>query len=503
MALVNKGDQRLCPLPSPFLPLPKQGCEEDLQHHGVEQIVNSRRRRHSLGNHIPYDLRSSWHGPSRKSSTTSKRHHHCSARTCGFTADSSPRDGDCRGANVINDDNGTEQVIAQGGAENAAGRAAGDAFHEPEQPASMDACEPVDAEEPWPDTGDESVYGEVSGFFARGLKLAAGDAGVPGLPKVSATVSIVAASRTATASVGIAPEEDESRYGGYASETYGDRNIPAPTAGDQDADRCEQSYAIGFAQWPPDGEDVEDFGVGTGVRLTDVLWAEKRTSTAAHARAFQKTTKNSRNQCLSSSPHTPFAPHARDNNDGCLGSSDASSRPSPAEVQAIAVKATPAKAVRIKVAASDKAVAASGGTLSSEDFTTIMIRNLPVRLTQQRLMQELADTGFAGAFDFCYMPFCFNSGEGKGFAFVNFITPPLARVFMSAWRGVRPFGIGASEQALNISYGALQGLDANIARWDSARMRRVKNPELRPFILKYAESDAARSPQHRTRRRPN
>jgi len=119
---------------------------------------------------------------------------------------------------------------------------------------------------------------------------------------------------------------------------------------------------------------------------------------------------------------------------------------------------------------------------AEEEFTTLMIRNLPHDLTQMDLIAELDENGFEQAYDFLYMPSNFCSGRGKGYAFINFTQQAAARRFVAEWhKGVR-FGAGRDRGGLSISAAAVQGRDANIKKWDVPRMRRVKNPNFRPLI---------------------
>jgi len=117
-----------------------------------------------------------------------------------------------------------------------------------------------------------------------------------------------------------------------------------------------------------------------------------------------------------------------------------------------------------------------------EEFTTLMIRNLPHDLTQMDLIEELDENGFQGAYDFLYMPSNFCSGRGKGYAFVNFTQQAAAHRFVSEWHKGLRFGAGRDRGGLSISAAAVQGREANIKKWDVPRMRRVKNPNFRPLI---------------------
>eukprot|EP00928_Gymnodinium_smaydae_P071921 TRINITY_DN55393_c0_g1_i1.p1 TRINITY_DN55393_c0_g1~~TRINITY_DN55393_c0_g1_i1.p1 ORF type:complete len:761 (-),score=143.78 TRINITY_DN55393_c0_g1_i1:91-2274(-) len=121
--------------------------------------------------------------------------------------------------------------------------------------------------------------------------------------------------------------------------------------------------------------------------------------------------------------------------------------------------------------------------LVEQGVTTVMIRNLPSNLTQKRLLDELAASGFNGQFDFCYMPSTFGTGVGKGYAFLNLINSQAMGNFVIAWHGSRRFGMGVSEAVLNITAADLQGREQNVRKWDGARMRRVRNPALRPLVI--------------------
>jgi len=116
--------------------------------------------------------------------------------------------------------------------------------------------------------------------------------------------------------------------------------------------------------------------------------------------------------------------------------------------------------------------------------TTMVVRNVPQRTTKQEFLAELNQTGFAGAYDFAYLPRDFKTHLGKGTAFVNFIEPEAAAAFAAAWHRTYRFGlIGDEGIALNVAAASLQGLQANVDKWTSYRRGRVKNPNYLPFLL--------------------
>mmetsp|Transcript_69927 Transcript_69927/g.193377 ORF Transcript_69927/g.193377 Transcript_69927/m.193377 type:complete len:422 (-) Transcript_69927:198-1463(-) len=113
--------------------------------------------------------------------------------------------------------------------------------------------------------------------------------------------------------------------------------------------------------------------------------------------------------------------------------------------------------------------------------TTVMIRNLPQQLTQRELADTINQSGFFGHYNFLYMPALLASRRTKGYAFVNFTTEAAAQAFASQWNKTRRFGAGSN--VLNVSFARIQGCDANMARWFSPRMCRIKNPNYRPLHL--------------------
>jgi len=117
---------------------------------------------------------------------------------------------------------------------------------------------------------------------------------------------------------------------------------------------------------------------------------------------------------------------------------------------------------------------------SQANITTLMVRNIPRDLSQSVLLQTLDESGFRGLYDFCYAPRSFNSAENFGYAFVNLVSSVAAGALIGAWHRQMPFG--PTTQPMSLSPATLQGLEANKKKWCTSRLRRVRNPEFRPFI---------------------
>jgi len=125
---------------------------------------------------------------------------------------------------------------------------------------------------------------------------------------------------------------------------------------------------------------------------------------------------------------------------------------------------------------------AARAAITSHGITTLMVRNIPGSVTQKRVLEELRRGGFDGAFDFVYVPSSFDSRENKGYGFVNFARPESVRAFVGAWHNSRVFCSNDADPALNVSAATVQGLEANIKKW-SSRVRRIRNPELKPHVV--------------------
>jgi hypothetical protein len=119
------------------------------------------------------------------------------------------------------------------------------------------------------------------------------------------------------------------------------------------------------------------------------------------------------------------------------------------------------------------------------EVTSMMIRNLPYSLTQQKLTDALDATGFAGTYDFCYLPHKFSDHKNVGYAFVNFVNADIAKEFQQAWHQDRSNIFNASDmrKALNVTEAVLQGKKANMQKAQSKKMGRVRNASFRPLVL--------------------
>lgn len=119
-----------------------------------------------------------------------------------------------------------------------------------------------------------------------------------------------------------------------------------------------------------------------------------------------------------------------------------------------------------------------------ENTTTVMIRHIPCKYSQRKLMKEINDAGFLGHYDFFYLPMDPRSRANRGFAFINLDLPETAKKLCQAINGKRLRHFN-SEKVLAVAPADLQGFDANAAHYAASRVLRVeRNPHHRPLFFR-------------------
>jgi len=146
-------------------------------------------------------------------------------------------------------------------------------------------------------------------------------------------------------------------------------------------------------------------------------------------------------------------------------------------------------------------------------ITTVMFRNLPEKLTQWDLIQELNEAGWSDVYDFCYLPCSFTTRLGKCYAFVNFRTAEDCASFRHSWRlgtsglfdawstwrrawlfdcvAVESGNAGKKDKwrPIEVVVAVVQGLEENVRQLSKTKMARIRNKNYRPYVA----ADAAAS----------
>jgi len=114
-------------------------------------------------------------------------------------------------------------------------------------------------------------------------------------------------------------------------------------------------------------------------------------------------------------------------------------------------------------------------------FTTIVLRQLPKRMTRCALMQVLKDEGFEGSFDFLYLPIDFIKKVCYGFAIINFVDPQTADMAMTHLMSSATI---SDQMAVEWSE-SHQGLEALIERYRNSKVMESNVADShKPILLK-------------------
>mmetsp|Transcript_9565 Transcript_9565/g.17130 ORF Transcript_9565/g.17130 Transcript_9565/m.17130 type:complete len:510 (-) Transcript_9565:154-1683(-) len=120
-----------------------------------------------------------------------------------------------------------------------------------------------------------------------------------------------------------------------------------------------------------------------------------------------------------------------------------------------------------------------------DDVTTVMMRNLPNKYTQQMLLGELRDAGFQMQvdFDFFYLPMDHSNCANLGYCFVNFTETSRANDFAAAFSGKRMRRFNSHKTAV-IMPASIQGYEQNYTYYISTRVAQAADPQYRPLFLR-------------------
>ncbi|KAL7574614.1 hypothetical protein ACA910_002966 [Epithemia clementina (nom. ined.)] len=114
--------------------------------------------------------------------------------------------------------------------------------------------------------------------------------------------------------------------------------------------------------------------------------------------------------------------------------------------------------------------------------TSLMVRNIPNKYTQQMLLAEFTENGHGpGVIDFFYLPIDFKNRCNRGYAFINFVNYQdiLAfhrRYFGKQWRTFN------SDKICDITYARIQGKAAMLKRFENSALM-DKDDEYKPLVF--------------------
>jgi len=107
---------------------------------------------------------------------------------------------------------------------------------------------------------------------------------------------------------------------------------------------------------------------------------------------------------------------------------------------------------------------ANSDSVENEEVTTLMIRNVPRKYTEDGLICELEDYISQDSYNFLYLPWDHRRSSNVGYAFVNFIDGATALSMMRLVDG-RPWRLTQSGKDIKIVPAHVQGLAKNLAHY--------------------------------------
>lgn len=119
---------------------------------------------------------------------------------------------------------------------------------------------------------------------------------------------------------------------------------------------------------------------------------------------------------------------------------------------------------------------------STRRVTTLMLRNIPNRYSQQTLLKEVNAKGFNGTYDFFYLPMDVRNRGNVGYAFINFVNQDAAARFRVTFSD-HPFRLFSSRKIATVCDAFVQGLENNLRHFENRVVTQARNDQYRPVIF--------------------
>jgi len=117
--------------------------------------------------------------------------------------------------------------------------------------------------------------------------------------------------------------------------------------------------------------------------------------------------------------------------------------------------------------------------------TTLMIKNIPNRLTREQLVDEVLSRLPVGSFDFLYLPNDFKTRAGFGYAFINLTSSEAVNLFLTEFNKKRlNCAGGVYSKPIEVSAARVQGFTANVNRLISSPVLFSADEGSLPLIFK-------------------
>jgi hypothetical protein len=104
-------------------------------------------------------------------------------------------------------------------------------------------------------------------------------------------------------------------------------------------------------------------------------------------------------------------------------------------------------------------------------ITTMMLKNIPCRKSQEEVMAHIDGKGFTNRYDFFYLPRDVKFSANLGYAFINFLTDVDASNFQAEMQDYRFPGSGSSKACIVVP-AHVQGLMNNLSAFKRTEVMR-------------------------------
>jgi RNA recognition motif 2 len=114
--------------------------------------------------------------------------------------------------------------------------------------------------------------------------------------------------------------------------------------------------------------------------------------------------------------------------------------------------------------------------------TSLMVRNIPNKYTQQMLLSEFTENGHGpGKIDFFYLPIDFKNRCNRGYAFINFVDYKDISSFHRQYSG-QHWKVFNSDKICDITYARIQGKASMLKRFENSALME-KDEEYKPLVF--------------------
>merc|ERR1712048_948140 len=120
--------------------------------------------------------------------------------------------------------------------------------------------------------------------------------------------------------------------------------------------------------------------------------------------------------------------------------------------------------------------------------TSAMLQHIPTEYTREDVLELIDRQGFAGLYDFVYVPISFQTELNHGYAFINLTTSENAERFQTHFDGFSDWRI-PSDQVCEVAWSEqFQGIDSLVERYrNSPMMHDMVDDRFRPALFKEGE----------------